>query len=244
MVGAGKQELTRTQSDYCALLQTKISAVRGQSQPDCVFFLGGRCTKGALCPFKHDQVRCEMSWPHPVLFYRPTLRMCAGQVFTTAPSGACCLVQAKLLALRGGAMPAAAPSVSAPAAVQPITVDFGPSSSSPDARAAMQPPQPAFNPATQAAAAAGVRQPPAAARAPDQQLHARVAQQQPRQQQLRQQQKPLPQQPRRSEPEAQPGLSVPSRLAGRLGPITAAQPMESPERQSPKRARVRGAHSW
>lgn len=27
-----------------------------QAQQDCFYFLQGRCSKGSLCPFKHDEV--------------------------------------------------------------------------------------------------------------------------------------------------------------------------------------------
>lgn len=30
---------------------------QAQGQQDCIFFLGGRCAKGSLCPYKHDAVR-------------------------------------------------------------------------------------------------------------------------------------------------------------------------------------------
>ena len=41
------------------LLQTKVNSVNlreQQGQQDCIFFLQGRCSKGSLCPFRHDEV--------------------------------------------------------------------------------------------------------------------------------------------------------------------------------------------
>lgn len=38
-------------------VQSKIAGVRQeQSQIDCIFFKQGRCSKGSLCPFRHDSV--------------------------------------------------------------------------------------------------------------------------------------------------------------------------------------------
>lgn len=41
------------------LLQAKVGSVNvreQQAQQDCFYFLQGRCSKGSLCPFKHDEV--------------------------------------------------------------------------------------------------------------------------------------------------------------------------------------------
>ncbi len=41
------------------LVQTKVNSINlreQQGQQDCIFFLQGRCSKGSLCPFRHDEV--------------------------------------------------------------------------------------------------------------------------------------------------------------------------------------------
>lgn len=43
-------------------LQSKLVSMsqnlrQEQAQKDCIFFLQGRCSKGSLCPFRHDAVR-------------------------------------------------------------------------------------------------------------------------------------------------------------------------------------------
>lgn len=50
---------------FSLALQSKIGSVRQeQAKVDCLFFKQGRCIKGSLCPFRHDQVRETCSLLH------------------------------------------------------------------------------------------------------------------------------------------------------------------------------------
>ena len=59
-------------------LQSKITGFRQQQgQQDCLFFLQGRCTKGSLCPYRHDPVGarllpCAPQLPHMVAPFKPS----------------------------------------------------------------------------------------------------------------------------------------------------------------------------
>lgn len=47
------------------LPQSKVGSVNvreQQAQQDCFYFLQGRCAKGSLCPFRHDEVGAQPGW--------------------------------------------------------------------------------------------------------------------------------------------------------------------------------------